>query len=127
MGEKIALEEGDIELTCPFGKSAEGQQNGQENGERIGKKSGEKNGQENGEVAGQNGEQTENAPAEKKFVVGSLRRAVRVSVYSEVSTDIRHQTSSSGIAVTKFTFKFLMLIFTAAHCLYVRKVWLSYV
>nr|XP_023687789.1 uncharacterized protein LOC111854249 isoform X2 [Paramormyrops kingsleyae] len=77
MGEKIALEEGDIELTCPFGKSAEGPQNRQENGERNGEKSGEKNGQENGEEAGHKDEQTDNAPAEKKFVIGSLRRAVR--------------------------------------------------
>ncbi|XP_048848605.1 uncharacterized protein crybg2 isoform X3 [Brienomyrus brachyistius] len=81
MGEKIALEEGDIELTCPFGKSAEGQEKRQENGERNGEKSGEKNGeengQENGEEAGDKGEQIENAPAEKAFIVGSLRRAVR--------------------------------------------------
>lgn len=62
-GEKIALDEGDIELTCPFSPPEEQLQNGHE------------------EAKEQNGEksdaQTEAKPA-RKFIIGSIRRAVRV-------------------------------------------------
>lgn len=62
-GEKIALDEGDIELTYPFSPPEEQLQNGhQENKENNG---------ETGDV------QTENQPA-RKFIIGSIRRAVRV-------------------------------------------------
>lgn len=52
-GEKVALDEGDIELTSPFSPSEEQQQNGGE------------------ETKGQN-------PPARKFIIGSIRRAVRV-------------------------------------------------
>ncbi|XP_018603437.2 beta/gamma crystallin domain-containing protein 2 [Scleropages formosus] len=60
-GEKIALDEGDIELTYPFGPPEERQDNGLENGLEK----------------GEEGEQKEESPSERKFVIGSLRRAVR--------------------------------------------------
>lgn len=65
-GEKIALDEGDIELTYPFNPPEEQLQNGQE-----GKK---QNGEQNGETSDV---QTETKPA-RRFIIGSLRRAVRV-------------------------------------------------
>lgn len=59
-GDKIALDEGDIEIRCPFG-CPEHQQNGHE--ERA--------------------EDEPDAPtkpeAGRKFIIGSIRRAVRVS------------------------------------------------
>lgn len=64
-GEKIALDEGDIELTNPFGPLEEEQQNGHEEEEK----------KEQSEETGD--EQTESKPA-RRFVIGSLRRVVRV-------------------------------------------------
>ncbi|KAM4725682.1 uncharacterized protein crybg2 [Anableps anableps] len=58
-GEKVALDEGDMELTCPFGPPAEELQNGQEE-------------KKNGETE----EQTEKKPT-RRFIIGSVRRAVR--------------------------------------------------
>lgn len=55
-GEKIALDEGDIELTSPFNPPEEEQQQQQNGG---------------GEATG------ENLPP-RKFIIGSIRRAVRV-------------------------------------------------
>lgn len=52
-GEKVALDEGDIELTSPFIPPEEQQQNGGE------------------ETKGMN-------PPTRKFIIGSVRRAVRV-------------------------------------------------
>lgn len=64
-GDKIALDEGDIELTYPFNPPEEQQQqNGQKEGE-----------EQKGETSGV---QTESKPA-RKFIIGSIRRAVRVS------------------------------------------------
>ncbi|XP_068432110.1 beta/gamma crystallin domain-containing protein 2-like [Clinocottus analis] len=62
-GEKIALDEGDIELTYPFNPEEQLQ-----NGE---KEAGKQNGEQNGE--------TSDVPTEpaRKFIIGSLRRAVR--------------------------------------------------
>ena len=62
-GEKIALDEGDIELTYPFGPPEEKPQNGPKEGE-----------QQNGDTGD---EQSETKPA-PRFIIGSLRRAVRV-------------------------------------------------
>lgn len=62
-GEKIALDEGDIELTNPFNPPEEQMENGQKDGE-----------EQNGET---NEEQTETKPA-RRFIIGSVRRAVRV-------------------------------------------------
>lgn len=60
-GEKIALDEGDIEITCPFGPpEQEHQQNGHGEGEQKGP-----------------GEQSKPESA-RKFIIGSIRRAVRV-------------------------------------------------
>ncbi|KAL4629434.1 absent in melanoma 1 protein-like [Arapaima gigas] len=60
-GEKFALDEGDTELTYPFGPPEERQDSGLENGVEN----------------GQDGEQGEEMPPQRKFVIGSLRRAVR--------------------------------------------------
>ncbi|XP_036000710.1 LOW QUALITY PROTEIN: beta/gamma crystallin domain-containing protein 2 [Fundulus heteroclitus] len=66
-GEKIALNEGDIELTCPFSPPEEQLQNGhQENQEN----------QENQGDQEQDGETTEEKPS-RRFIIGSVRRAVR--------------------------------------------------
>uniref|UniRef100_A0A3Q3G4X5 Uncharacterized LOC109997824 n=1 Tax=Labrus bergylta TaxID=56723 RepID=A0A3Q3G4X5_9LABR len=76
-GEKIALDEGDIELTYPFGPPEEEQQ--QQNGLQEGEK---QNGEQgNGETSDV---QTENEPA-RRFIVGSLRRAVRDYSVPEIS------------------------------------------
>ncbi|XP_076611075.1 uncharacterized protein crybg2 [Chaetodon auriga] len=61
-GDKIALDEGDIELTCPFSPPEEQQQNGQKEDE----------------------EQTGSKPA-RKFIIGSVRRAVRDYSVPEIS------------------------------------------
>lgn len=59
-GDKIALDEGDIEITCPF-SSPEHQQNGHEEAE-------------------QDDPDAQTKPeAGRKFIIGSIRRAVRVS------------------------------------------------
>ncbi|KAM3596272.1 uncharacterized protein V6R79_011530 [Siganus canaliculatus] len=65
-GEKIALDEGDIELTNPFNPPEEQLQNGE------------------AEVKEQNGETSEPKPA-KKFIIGSIRRAVRDYSVPEIS------------------------------------------
>ncbi|XP_074542836.1 uncharacterized protein crybg2 [Halichoeres trimaculatus] len=62
-GDKIALDEGDIELTYPFGPPEEQPQNGQQEATET----------QNGETSDV---ETETKPA-KKFIIGSLRRAVR--------------------------------------------------
>lgn len=62
-GEKIALDEGDIEITCPFSPPEEQQENEQNEGE-----------EHNGDT---NDEQKETKPA-RRFLIGSIRRAVRV-------------------------------------------------
>ncbi|XP_014914100.1 uncharacterized protein crybg2 isoform X1 [Poecilia latipinna] len=59
-GEKIALDEGDVELTCPFSPPEEVLRNGQEE---------EKKNRETEE-------QSEEKPTQK-FIIGSIRRAVR--------------------------------------------------
>lgn len=58
-GEKVALDEGDIELTCPFHLPEEQQQNGQKS-------------EQNGQTS------DEQTKPSRKFIIGSLRRAVRV-------------------------------------------------
>ncbi|XP_028255833.1 beta/gamma crystallin domain-containing protein 1 [Parambassis ranga] len=73
-GEKIALDEGDIELTYPFGPSEEQLQNGQKEGD-------EPNGEQNGETSD---EQMETKPV-RRFIVGSIRRAVRDYSVPEIS------------------------------------------
>ncbi|XP_071355714.1 beta/gamma crystallin domain-containing protein 2 [Trachinotus anak] len=65
-GEKIALDEGDIELTYPFNPPEE---------EQL------QNGQKEGEVSD---EQTETKPA-RRFIIGSIRRAVRDYSVPEIS------------------------------------------
>ncbi|KAM9737220.1 uncharacterized protein crybg2 [Menidia menidia] len=60
-GEKVALEEGDIELTCPFSPPEDLLPNGQKEGE---------------EEEEEGTEQVETKPA-RKFIIGSVRRAVR--------------------------------------------------
>lgn len=65
-GEKIALDEGDIEITYPFNTPEEQLQNGQ--------KEGEQQAEQNGET---NDEQTQTKPP-RRFIIGSVRRAVRV-------------------------------------------------
>ncbi|KAG9355580.1 hypothetical protein JZ751_000418 [Albula glossodonta] len=69
-GEKVALDEGDIELTNPFASPEENQP-----------KEGEQKGEQEG---GKEGEQ-EVKPQKKKFVIGSLRRAVRDYSVPEIS------------------------------------------
>ncbi|XP_078124592.1 uncharacterized protein crybg2 [Sander vitreus] len=73
-GEKIALDEGDIELTYPFNPPEEQLQNGQKDGE-------EQNGEQSGETSDV---QTENKPA-RRFIIGSVRRAVRDYSVPEIS------------------------------------------
>ncbi|XP_054620535.1 uncharacterized protein crybg2 [Dunckerocampus dactyliophorus] len=70
-GEKIALDEGDIELTCPFHPPEEQQVNGQK----------QQNGEQNDETSE---EQKEPKPA-RKFIIGSVRRAVRDYSVPEIS------------------------------------------
>lgn len=66
-GEKIALDEGDIELTYPFNPPEEELQNGHT-----------ENKEQNGETKGETSDgQTESQPV-RKFIIGSIRRAVRV-------------------------------------------------
>ncbi|XP_008298529.1 absent in melanoma 1 protein [Stegastes partitus] len=70
-GEKIALDEGDIEITYPYGLPEGELQNGPK----------EEAGQQNGEPKD---EQTEEKPA-KRFIIGSIRRAVRDYSVPEIS------------------------------------------
>uniref|UniRef100_A0A3Q1D297 Beta/gamma crystallin 'Greek key' domain-containing protein n=1 Tax=Amphiprion ocellaris TaxID=80972 RepID=A0A3Q1D297_AMPOC len=81
-GEKIALDEGDIELTYPYNLPEEELQNGQkEGGQPSGQPSGQPNGEPNGEAKD---EQTEAKPA-RRFIIGSIRRAVRDYSVPEIS------------------------------------------
>ncbi|XP_035537809.1 uncharacterized protein LOC118343163 [Morone saxatilis] len=77
-GEKIALDEGDIELTCPFNPPEEQLQNGQKEGEVQNR---EQNGEQNGETSDG---QTETKPT-RRFIIGSVRRAVRDYSVPEIS------------------------------------------
>lgn len=61
-GEKIALDEGDIEITYPFGPAEDQQENSPNEGE-----------EQNGET---NDQPKETKPA-RRFIIGSIRRAVR--------------------------------------------------
>ncbi|XP_047186135.1 uncharacterized protein LOC118292501 [Scophthalmus maximus] len=72
-GEKFALDEGDIELTNPFSPPEEEEEE-EVNGQR---EAGEQNGDPGDE-------RTESAPA-RRFIVGSLRRAVRDYSVPEIS------------------------------------------
>ncbi|CAN9504228.1 unnamed protein product [Ophioblennius macclurei] len=70
-GEKIALDEGDIEITYPFGPPPEEQQQQQQQ---------QQNGQQEAPQQQQNGEKGEEqseAKPTRKFIIGSIRRAVR--------------------------------------------------
>uniref|UniRef100_A0A3Q3WJA2 Beta/gamma crystallin 'Greek key' domain-containing protein n=1 Tax=Mola mola TaxID=94237 RepID=A0A3Q3WJA2_MOLML len=69
-GEKIALDEGDIELTCPFSPPEEQLQNGHQEGK-----------EQNGEKSDA---QTEVRPT-RRFIIGSIRRAVRDYSVPEIS------------------------------------------
>ncbi|XP_057684008.1 uncharacterized protein crybg2 [Corythoichthys intestinalis] len=71
-GEKVALDEGDIELTCPF-KQEEAEEGQQLNGQKVEEKKGEEN----------EGE-TQAKPA-RRFIIGSIRRAVRDYSVPEIS------------------------------------------
>ncbi|XP_061737592.1 uncharacterized protein LOC133539587 [Nerophis ophidion] len=71
-GEKIALDEGDIEITCPFKPPEEEQQ---VNGEK----------QQNGEQKEESSEEQTEAKPAKKFIIGSVRRAVRDYSVPEIS------------------------------------------
>lgn len=62
-GEKVALDEGDIELTSPFSPPEEELQNGH---------------QENKEHNGETSDVQPETPPVRKFIIGSIRRAVRV-------------------------------------------------
>ncbi|XP_034747985.1 uncharacterized protein crybg2 [Etheostoma cragini] len=73
-GEKIALDEGDIEITYPFNPPEDQLQNGQKEGE-------EQNGEQSGETSDV---QTETKPA-RRFIIGSVRRAVRDYSVPEIS------------------------------------------
>ncbi|XP_032391462.1 uncharacterized protein crybg2 [Etheostoma spectabile] len=73
-GEKIALDEGDIEITYPFNPPEEQLQNGQKEGE-------EQNGEQSREKSDM---QTETKPA-RRFIIGSVRRAVRDYSVPEIS------------------------------------------
>uniref|UniRef100_A0A3Q2XDL3 PR domain containing 1b, with ZNF domain n=1 Tax=Hippocampus comes TaxID=109280 RepID=A0A3Q2XDL3_HIPCM len=76
-GEKIALDEGDIELTCPFQQpEAEGEQ--QTNGQKVAE---EQKGEENGETS----EGQTKTKAAKRSIIGSVRRAVRDYSVPEIS------------------------------------------
>uniref|UniRef100_A0A8C4Z3I2 Beta/gamma crystallin 'Greek key' domain-containing protein n=1 Tax=Gadus morhua TaxID=8049 RepID=A0A8C4Z3I2_GADMO len=75
-GEKVALDEGDLELTCPFMCPEE-----EEVVKEVQPESAKQNGVEaNGE---QNGEQ--NGSPARKFIIGSLRRSVRDYSVPEIS------------------------------------------
>ncbi|XP_061122678.1 beta/gamma crystallin domain-containing protein 1 isoform X1 [Syngnathus typhle] len=74
-GEKIALDEGDIEITCPFPQSEEeGEQ--QTNGQKVTEEKKEKE---------QNGEPSEGETKAKRFIIGSIRRVVRDYSVPEIS------------------------------------------
>lgn len=66
-GEKIALDEGDIELTYPFNPPEEALQNGHM-----------ENKEQNGEMKGEASDGQTESQLARKFIIGSIRRAVRV-------------------------------------------------
>lgn len=66
-GEKIALDEGDIELTYPFNPPEEALQNGHM-----------ENKEQNGEMKGEASDGQTESQLVRKFIIGSIRRAVRV-------------------------------------------------
>ncbi|XP_068190005.1 uncharacterized protein [Antennarius striatus] len=69
-GEKIALDEGDIELTYPFNPPEEQQKNGHTEGK---------------EVKAETGDAQTDANPPRRFIIGSLRRAVRDYSVPEIS------------------------------------------
>ncbi|KAK6327338.1 hypothetical protein J4Q44_G00029830 [Coregonus suidteri] len=69
-GEKIALDEGDIELTYPFDPPEEEEEQQQKNGQK---------GQKEG------GEEVVEAKPARRFIIGSVRRAVRDYSVPEIS------------------------------------------
>jgi len=73
-GEKVALDEGDLELTFPFMYPEEEQE--QQKEEVVGEE--EKNGKQADGVE-ENDKPAEKPKRARKFVIGSLRRAVRVT------------------------------------------------
>ncbi|XP_046874555.1 beta/gamma crystallin domain-containing protein 1 isoform X3 [Hypomesus transpacificus] len=93
-GEKIALDEGDIEITYPFGPPEEGMEDGQQQQQQSGQTAQreqngtrEQNGEkENGEKenGGQEGEEGNTIPV-RRFIIGSIRRAVRDYSVPEIS------------------------------------------
>ncbi|XP_077362514.1 uncharacterized protein crybg2 [Festucalex cinctus] len=77
-GEKIALDEGDITLTNPFEQAEEEGEQQQVNGQKVAE---EQKGEQDGET--KEGE-AKTKPA-KKFIIGSVRRAVRDYSVPEIS------------------------------------------
>ncbi|XP_077447029.1 uncharacterized protein crybg2 [Stigmatopora argus] len=79
-GEKVALDEGDIELTCPFKTEEEEEEEGKDlNGQKVEEQKDAEN-----DGAGEEGEETKAKPA-RKFIIGSVRRAVRDYSVPEIS------------------------------------------
>ncbi|XP_042362207.1 beta/gamma crystallin domain-containing protein 1-like [Plectropomus leopardus] len=85
-GEKIALDEGDIEITYPFSPPEEQLQNGQQ-----GKK-------QNGEQNGEEGDALTKTKPARRFIIGSLRRAVRD--YSVPEIGLFPEENAEGKKVT---------------------------
>ncbi|XP_067112238.1 beta/gamma crystallin domain-containing protein 2 [Osmerus mordax] len=97
-GEKIALDEGDIEITYPFDPPEEGMEDGQQQQQQQKQQSGQSDqreqnetGQQNGEMddgekenGGQEGEEEKAIPV-RRFIIGSIRRAVRDYSVPEIS------------------------------------------
>ncbi|XP_033980504.1 beta/gamma crystallin domain-containing protein 1 [Trematomus bernacchii] len=90
-GEKIALDEGDLELTCPFNPPEEELQNGQIEG-------GEQKGEQNGDQNGESSEEKTVTKPERKFIIGSIRRAVRD--YSVPEIGLFPEENAEGKKVT---------------------------
>uniref|UniRef100_UPI003AAB1863 beta/gamma crystallin domain-containing protein 2-like n=1 Tax=Centroberyx gerrardi TaxID=166262 RepID=UPI003AAB1863 len=80
-GEKVALDEGDIELTCPFNPPEEEEEQQLQNGQKENGTAGQ-NSEQNGEKSG--GQTEETKPA-RRFIIGSIRRAVRDYSVPEIS------------------------------------------
>ncbi|XP_061671087.1 uncharacterized protein LOC133498354 [Syngnathoides biaculeatus] len=76
-GEKIALDEGDIELTCPFQQTEEEGEH-QVNGQKVTEEQKDEQNEETNE------EQSKTKPA-RRFIIGSVRRAVRDYSVPEIS------------------------------------------
>ena len=76
-GEKLALDEGDLELTCPFICPEEEEVEEVTMVKEVQPENAKPNRPEpNGE---QNGEPAEKPKPARKFIIGSLRRTVRVT------------------------------------------------